>query len=440
MEPNGINIEQYLGVWAMHQPLMLEFADHVRTMDLAAHIAAYQAAHRNEEPVPAGRYELLEGGIAMVDLVGTMTKYGSSFSQLPNGTVGVRKAIRNAVNDQQVKAIVLRIDSPGGNFSGTSDLADDVHDATKKKPITAYIEDLGASAAYFVASQATTVVANPSAIVGSIGTYGVVADYSGMAARDGVKVHVVKAGKFKGIGVGGTEVTPEQLAELQRMVDQVNSVFTAAVARGRKMTAEQVDELADGRVHVAAEAQKMKLIDGVQTLDQAIESLRSTGAGRSDKQVNLKTEATMPEDKKTEQPAEPVSATLTELKAAFPASTADWREQCQEQGLTLVQCKDAWIKTLEAQTTEVGKKLAEQTAKLAEVEKQAAAKVQGNEALTTATTQAVDGSDAIQAWNKAVDEKVANGLPRHLAAAAVGREKPEIREAYVAAVNANRRK
>src|SRR5690606_31819803 len=129
---------------------------------------------------------------------GAMTKQGSSFGGA--STVRTRRAIRSAAADKSVSAIMLLIDSPGGSVSGTSDLADDVANAKKKKPVYAYIEDTCCSAAYWVASQCSAIYANPTAIVGSIGTYMVVADYSRMAENAGVKVHCISTGKYKGAG------------------------------------------------------------------------------------------------------------------------------------------------------------------------------------------------------------------------------------------------
>lgn len=438
---DGINIEQYLGLWAMHEPLMLELASHVRTMDLAAHVQAVRAARiSGPDPGQIGQYELRDGGVAVIDLVGTMTKYGSSLSQMQYGTVGVRKALRSAVRDDQVKSILLRVDSPGGNYAGTSDLADDVFAARMSKPIVAYIEDLGASAAYFVASQATSVVANATAWVGSIGVYGVIADYSGLAAREGIKVHVVRAGKFKGMGEPGTEVTPEQLAEMQRTVDEANRFFVTAVSRGRPLGGEEVIELADGRVHVAAQAAKLGLIDRVATFDEALELVRNTGVRRDRTTLKQRTK-TMTDEQDTATPAAPVAATLSELKAKFPASTAEWREQCLEHGLTLSQCTEQWIKQLEEQNARAAKALAESQAKAAELEKQVeVAKVAGNEPLATGKAGAVDGADIHAQIKALVDEKMAETRkPRHDCQAMVMRENPELREAFVAASNAGKR-
>jgi hypothetical protein len=132
-----------------------------------------------------------------------------------------------------------------------------------------------------VASQASRIIANETALVGSIGTYGVVQDTSGMAAMEGVRVHVIRAGAFKGAGTPGTEITAEHLTEMQRTVDGLNEYFLAGVAAGRSMlTAVRVRELADGRAWLAAEAKTLGLIDAIGSFDQALSELQSQAKPR----------------------------------------------------------------------------------------------------------------------------------------------------------------
>jgi len=298
-EPNGEtagalpmvpHIEQYLGLWAMHEPGFLALLEQVNGMDLLAHIRSQQ---QNQVQVQAGQgstdgraakplggervveplYETVDG-VAVIELAGVMVKYASSFSNYA-GSVTLRRAVRQAVADAAVNSILLRVDSPGGTVAGTDDLANEVFAAGRAKPVVAFIEDMGASAAYYVASQAGRVLANPSGHVGSIGTYAVVYDYSEEFKKAGVKAHVIRAGRLKGAGVPGTEITAEQLAEWQRWIDQFYELFVAAVARGRGLNTEQALELADGRMHVGAAARKLGLIDGVVSFDDLLEQMQA---------------------------------------------------------------------------------------------------------------------------------------------------------------------
>jgi len=371
-------LSQYLGAWAMHIPAFEQVVQHVRGLNLAVHIQAAQAEVPATGESKTKGYMTTEDGIAVIQVVGTLTKYGSSLTDGPS-TVSVRRALRNATESADVKAVMLLVDSPGGAVSGTGDLADDVHQANKSKPVAAYIEDIGASGAYWIASQAGRIVANPSALVGSIGTFGIIRDYSEMDAKAGIKTHVIRAGKFKGAGAPGTEVTDEQLAEMQAEVDAINAVFLQAVARGRGMGLEAVAKLADGRVHVGKAAQDIGLIDSIESFDAALSALvdetrRPRPASLQAKGVSLMAEDPDKklqddedlEDEQTEE-EEPVededkpvdeeeeaadedkeeevedeedekkAATITELRAALPNATDADLLAYAETGLTVSQ-------------------------------------------------------------------------------------------------------
>lgn len=223
-------------------------------------------------------YDRQAGGIAVISMSGPMTK-GGSYWDAGCSTVAVRKQIRAAATDDECKGILLRIDSPGGTVSGTEDLARDVMIAASKKPVYAFCEDNCCSAAYWVASQATRIYANPTAVVGSIGTYAVVTDYSEMASMAGLKVHVLSTGEHKGAGSPGAEITEPQLAEFQRLVDDLNRHFLSSIGRGRSMGQKRVKEIADGRVWLARtadgseDALSLGLIDAVGSFDQAFTDL-----------------------------------------------------------------------------------------------------------------------------------------------------------------------
>lgn len=228
-------------------------------------------------------------GVAVIDLLGVMSKATSFWRLYGLGnatTIEVRDAIDRAAANAQIRAIVLRIDSPGGSVAGTADLASAVANARAVKPVLAFIEDMGASAAYWTASQAQEIYAGQTAKVGSIGTYAVIPDYSQMAANEGIKIHVIRAGTFKGAAEPGTVVTDAQLADFQRVIDQTNELFLAGVARGRGISLAKVKELNDGRVHVGKHAQALGLIDGVSTLGAVIDRARSL-AGKSSSSTRI---------------------------------------------------------------------------------------------------------------------------------------------------------
>ena len=207
-------------------------------------------------------------GCAILPIVGQMTKGDSSFGGV--STVRVRQALREAMADPSIRSILLHIDSPGGTVAGTGELATDVAKVNTIKPVYSQIADFGASAAYWVASQARKIYANATAMVGSLGTILVVDDSSGAADAAGVKVHVVTTGPYKATGTEGTRVTDDHLEYLQGLVDDLNSHFKAGVRSGRGLTLAATEALFDGRVHVAAKAQELGLLDGVQSMEDTM--------------------------------------------------------------------------------------------------------------------------------------------------------------------------
>lgn len=206
------------------------------------------------------------GKTRIIAMHGPMMKGRSKFGGV--STVDVRRAIRAAAADDDVERILFHIDSPGGHVAGTHELAEDVRRVGK--PTHAHIDDLGASAALWVASQADSISANTTAAVGSVGVIGVLEDSSEAFERAGVKVHVITTGTHKAAGLDGVPVTDEQLEHAQEMVEDTFGHFKRALKRGRGMNAEQMAAVSDGRVHIAEKARALGLIDRVQSFDAAL--------------------------------------------------------------------------------------------------------------------------------------------------------------------------
>lgn len=224
----------------------------------------------------AGRelYRLSSDGIAVISIAGPMMKGYSKFAHA--NTLRLRQAVRAAVRDQKVEAIVLHIDSPGGMVAGTQELADDIREAAQRKRVVAHIDDLGASAAYYVASQAQEISLNQAGRVGSIGVFAVVHDESKSAEAEGVEVHVLSTGAFKGAFVPGAPVPEEHLQELQGEIDDAFSLFIASVERGRGekgLVGAALRDVADGRTFAAKEARRLHLVDRVASLDTVMDDL-----------------------------------------------------------------------------------------------------------------------------------------------------------------------
>lgn len=262
--------------WAIEERSARQLLAHLRATDALAHRSEFEAAGGGRGTMAQDGYDVLDG-VAIVSIVGPMTKAPTSFSSSCS-TVLVRRQVRAAASNPDVKAILLRIDSPGGSVSGTDDLAQDVAAAKQKKPVYAYAEDDCCSAAYWVASQATKVFASRTARVGSIGVYTTVTDWSRMYENAGVKVHLLSTGTLKGAGADGVAVSKEQLAEWQSVVDEFNGHFLGAVGKGRKMSRAKAEALADGRVWIGEKAVEAGLVDEVASFDAVFASLSAKRA------------------------------------------------------------------------------------------------------------------------------------------------------------------
>jgi signal peptide peptidase SppA len=258
---------QHFAPWMIEEQWFRAAVDAVRNGTLKPR--QVKAMEDDDEDGPPKRPAYtVHDGTAVIPIVGAMAKAAGKYAQ--TGTVDTRRAIRKAVHDDNVESILLHIDSPGGTVAGTADLAADVAAANALKPVYAHVDDLGASAAYWVASQTRRITANATGRVGSIGTVLVLDDTSGKYAAQGIKVHVISTGKFKGAGTDGVPITPEQLAMFQEGVDDLNEHFVKGVAKGRNLPIGKVREVADGRVHIAEKAKGMGLIDDVCSLDAAV--------------------------------------------------------------------------------------------------------------------------------------------------------------------------
>lgn len=454
------HLNQFLGLWAIREEDF--YAGHQWFLGLDLHVHLAQAPSQAARQAETASTPDIRNGVEVIGLAGTLMKQQSSMSR-SGSTVLARRRVRAAVRNPDVAAILLHIESPGGTVAGTKELADDIAAAAKQKPVYAYIEDLGASAAYWIASQATKVFANETALVGSIGTYGVVQDFSARAAKEGIQVHVVRAGAFKGAGTPGTPVTPEQLAELQARIDSLNEFFIRGVAAGRQLSLAAVRALADGRVYVGAAAKENHLIDGVQSLDDTFTQLAKLGHSKRKAHMELQStaEAAITPELAVAAPAAHVAAsgtsaqqaqagtaaaaapaarpaTLAEVRAACPGATNDFVVSQLEANATVTQAQAAFMAHITKQNAELTQKLNEKTVAAAA----APLKAPGVTAAVPAAAAAASSEsaeDPLAAFAEAVATEMKAGKPRHEAHAAVCRKQPELREAMLAAHNSAHR-
>lgn len=437
--PPGAHLDEYFGVWSILEAPFRAAVDQLRATGLAAHLRSPEAQAAQAAAASGSSYGLVESGVAVIELNGPLMKHVSSMDG-GSSTVLARRKIRAAARDERVTGILLKIDSPGGTVAGTKDLADEVAEAGKSKPVWTYFEDLGASAAYWVGCQAEKCFAGPTAIVGSIGTFMVVYDFSEWAKAEGVKVHVIRAGEFKGAGTPGTEITDAQLAEWQRVVGELNDHFLKAVGTGRKLTATQVRELADGRVHVGAAAKSLGLIDGVQSFETTLNQLSRHRRPKAMSQSQAQDSATA----QLATVGTVLSATLSDPAASYQDLVAgcvgaDEKFICSQlaKKATLEQATAAWMAELNDRLQASQKAAAEASEKA-----EAAAKKPGVDPVVSSATNdgagAEANADACEQWEAKVEAKIAAGMSRPRAVAAVAKAHPDLHKAMLVTHNTER--
>lgn len=255
--------------------------------DAAAKILAFMQALQirqgpAEDAEQAGLPIQVTEGVAIIPIMGLLVRRAPGWAQEYGifATDRIKMAVELAGMDPTIENIMLRIDSPGGSVSGLAELGD-VLSATAK-PITAQIEGMAASAAYYVASQADRIYMGRGDLVGSIGTRIMLYDYHKWFEENGIKAIPIDTGPFKSAGAMGTEITEEQQADFQRIVDFYFDDFVAMVAKGRNMTTDAVLAVGDGRVFTPPEALSAGLVDAIQTFSETFNQLRAApNPGRS---------------------------------------------------------------------------------------------------------------------------------------------------------------
>ena len=216
-------------------------------------------------------YVVDRDGIATLLISGHMTKGDSKYGG--TNSVRVRQASRMVNSDEEVGGVMIVIDSPGGSVAGTEALGDDI--AAITKPKHSFIEDLGASAAYWAASQTEHITVNPTGEVGSIGTLAIIDDESKKYEAEGIKTHIISTGEYKGALVPGVEITENAIGVVREIVGAMNDRFLQAVSRGRNMSMKDVQAIATGRTWVGQDAKARGLVDAVGSADQAYDYLAS---------------------------------------------------------------------------------------------------------------------------------------------------------------------
>jgi capsid assembly protease len=214
------------------------------------------------------------GSVALIPVMGVIAHRMSMMDISGSGGTSIQQLtaqFRQALEDGNCKAIVLDVDSPGGSVEGVMELASEIYNARKQKPVTAVCNSMACSAAYWLASAAGDVVCTPSGQCGSIGVYMMHQDESEALKKDGIKITVIKAGKFKAEGNPSEPLSDEAYQAFLGKVNDYYGMFVKAVAQNRGASQNAVREgYGQGRSLLAANAVKEGLADRIGTLDDVL--------------------------------------------------------------------------------------------------------------------------------------------------------------------------
>ena len=221
-----------------------------------------------------------EAGLVFGDKVGILEVKGVIANVQP--TIEELAKFRR---DGSIKAVVVRIESPGGGVSSSQELYEEVKRTAQEKPVVVSMGSVAASGGYYIACAAQKIYANPGTITGSIGVILQFTNFEELLKKIGFRMEVVKSGPYKDVGNPGREMTPEEKAYLQKLVDNVHQQFVRDVARGRHMKVEKVREVADGRIFTGEQAMELGLVDELGDLKDAINGAAKMAAIEGERKV-----------------------------------------------------------------------------------------------------------------------------------------------------------
>lgn len=254
--------------WALEERVFRNMLQVLHRHDLGDRLSdeEIEAATSGRRAKSLAKMEVL-GSVAAIPIHGVIARRASMVNGMsqPQGTSieQLRASLDAALADDQVETILLDIDSPGGSVDGLDTMAQEIREARGTKRIVALADGMMASAAYYLGAQAHEVFATNGTEVGSIGVVAVIDDVSRAFQNQGIDTTVVRSAPAKGIGVQGAPVDRADVAVIQEEVDAFAELFVEAVAAGRGISLDKARAWADGRVHLAGEAEQLGLIDGV---------------------------------------------------------------------------------------------------------------------------------------------------------------------------------
>jgi len=215
--------------------------------------------------------------IVLLDLSGFLSDQDSGswlgYKKQPGLLARIREELDRARGDRAVKAVVLRINSPGGGVTASDVLYHELKEFKRETgaKVVAHIMDIGTSGAYYASLAADRIMAQPTSVTGSIGVIMFRLDATGLMQKIGLQSIEISSGDRKGMGSPFRALTAEEKTIFQNMIDTLDGRFVSIIAEERKMPIDTVKKLADGRIYTSDEALTSGLIDGIGYLDDAVD-------------------------------------------------------------------------------------------------------------------------------------------------------------------------
>jgi len=283
-------------IWALHPAKMDEIDAVIKRLingvKIDFDVEKYQAESGQRPFAPyAG------GNIAVIDVFGTIAQRANIMASYSGGTSSekIGAEIQKALDNPDIGGIILRLNSPGGTVHGVSACADLIREGRQRKRIVGYCDGLMCSAAYWIGSACTTLVATKTSEIGSIGVIATHYDVSKQDEKEGIKRTYVTAGKYKVKAPDNAPLSPEGAAGLQDAVDTYYSIFVDGVAQNLGVTTEKVLGMADGRTFIGQAALDVGLIDHIGNFDLALKLVREGEQQKMDEKEKLAMEARLAE-------------------------------------------------------------------------------------------------------------------------------------------------
>jgi protease-4 len=201
----------------------------------------------------------MKGRVAVVNVTGPIVEAKTVVEEL-----------KGYAKDSSIRAIVLRVDSPGGGVAASQEIYEQVRRTSEKKKVVVSMGSVAASGGYYISAPADLIVANPGTITGSIGVIMVVPNLKGLLDKVGIKTDVVKSGRLKDLASVFRGIGHEERQVIQGVMNDVHDQFIRAVAEGRKMDERTVRLLSDGRIFSGSQAVKLGLVDELGDLESAV--------------------------------------------------------------------------------------------------------------------------------------------------------------------------